>query len=79
MTNYVIKLRSGRLCNMCVYLYERKREREEATLMNNETRWGVINYIKKHHQFTKIPTMRYMCSYSYARVHMYEENIGTKV
>ena len=26
--------------------------------MNKKTRWGMINNIKKHHQVTKIPTMR---------------------
>ena len=51
MTNYVIKLSSGRLCDMCV----RGREREEVTLMNNETRWGMIKYIKNHHKIQKYP------------------------
>ena len=68
---------------MCVYVCERKRERERErdTLMNN-TRWGMSNYIKlalssSSSSNTKIPTMRYMISC--ARVHMCEENIGTRV
>ena len=40
MTNYVIKLSNGRLCDMSVYVCERKREREEVTLMNTMINGG---------------------------------------
>ena len=65
MTNYVIKLSNERLCDMCVCVCvcvrERERDRDRGTYTyEHETRWGMINYIKKHHQVTKIPTMRYI-------------------
>ena len=42
MTNYVIKLSSGRLCDMCVYVCERKRERGSYTYEHYD-KWGMIN------------------------------------
>ena len=62
MTNYVIRLSNGRLiCDMCVRVCERKRERERGSYTyEHEDKWGMIDYIKKRHQVIKIPTMRYI-------------------
>ena len=44
----------------------------------NKRRWGMNDYIEKYHQVTNIPTMRYI-QISCARMHMCEENIGTRM
>ena len=44
---------------MCVRVCERKSERESYTYEHN-IKWGMIDYIKKCHEVTKIPTMRYI-------------------
>ena len=53
---------------MRVRVCERKREREEVTLEHKD-KWGMIDYIEKCHQHTKIPTMRYIYN-PCAKVHM---------
>ena len=55
--------------DMRVRVCERKREREEVTLMNTNYKWGMSDYIEKYHQHTKIPTMRYIYN-PCAKVHM---------
>ena len=53
-----------KIIDMRVRVCERKRERERGSYTyEHKIKWGMINYIKKCHQVTKIPTMR-------ARVHM---------
>ena len=40
----MIKLSSGRLCDMCVYVCERKRERERGSYTyEHYDKWGMIN------------------------------------
>ena len=56
--------------DMCVRVCERKRERGSYTY-EHEDKWGMIDYIEKCHQHTKIPTMRYIYN-SCAKVHMCE-------
>ena len=62
---------------MRVRVCERKREREEVTLMNTKIKWGMSDYIEKCHQHTKIPSMEYiytMCKGAHVWV-----DIGTYV
>ena len=68
---------------------ERERERGSYTSEHYD-KWGMINKsvakelfsiligMPHHHQVTKIPKIRYIYI-SCARLHMYEENIGTKM
>ena len=63
---------------MRVRVCERKREREEVTLMNTMIKWGMSDYIEKYHQHTKIPSMEYIYN-PCAKVHMCGYNIGTYV
>ena len=58
MTNYVIRLRTDDYV-MCVSVCERKREIGSYTY-EHKIKWGMIDYIKKCHQVTKIRTMRYI-------------------
>ena len=69
----MIRLSSWRLiwyARESVWEEERERERGSYTY-EHEDKWGMIDYIEKYHQLTKIPTMRYIYN-SCAKVHMCE-------
>ena len=55
---------------MRVRVRERKIEKGSYTY-DNKIKWGMIDYIEKCHQLTKIPTMRYIYN-SCAKVYMCE-------
>ena len=53
-----------------VRVCERKRERGSYTY-KHKIKWGMMDYIEKCHQVTKVPTMMYIYN-SCAKVHMCE-------
>ena len=56
MSNYVIKFSSGRLCDMCVCVWEEERERERGRYtMNNKINGGGLTILKSIIKLRKYP------------------------